>query len=74
TYYESIQWHPPNPYHSIHCMCSIDHIIWYIVAYLSGLRNNERTWISQKMLPTPPAQAVALVHGLLSSSFIACWM
>ncbi|KAF8235195.1 hypothetical protein L208DRAFT_1543104 [Tricholoma matsutake] len=36
TYYESIQWHPPNPYHLIHCMHSIDHIIWYSVAYLCG--------------------------------------
>ncbi|KAF8219683.1 hypothetical protein L208DRAFT_1338620 [Tricholoma matsutake] len=34
TYYESVRRHPPNPYHSIHCMRSIDCIIWYSVAYL----------------------------------------
>ncbi|KAF8219066.1 hypothetical protein L208DRAFT_1557149 [Tricholoma matsutake] len=34
TYYESIQQCPPNPYHSVHCMHSIDHIIQYSVAYL----------------------------------------
>ncbi|KAF8237447.1 hypothetical protein L208DRAFT_1247378, partial [Tricholoma matsutake] len=27
-------WHPPNPYYSIHCMRSMDCIIWYSVAYL----------------------------------------
>ncbi|KAF8230993.1 hypothetical protein L208DRAFT_1279190 [Tricholoma matsutake] len=35
TYYESIRWCPPNPYHSVHCMHLIDCIIQYIVAYLS---------------------------------------
>ncbi|KAF8235409.1 hypothetical protein L208DRAFT_1257378 [Tricholoma matsutake] len=34
TYYESIRQRPPNPYHSVHCMRLIDHIIWYSVAYL----------------------------------------
>ncbi|KAF8226918.1 hypothetical protein L208DRAFT_1299456 [Tricholoma matsutake] len=37
TYYESIRWCPLNLYHSIHCMRSIDRIIWYSVAYLCVL-------------------------------------
>ncbi|KAF8232913.1 hypothetical protein L208DRAFT_1559724 [Tricholoma matsutake] len=36
TYYESIQQHPPNLYHLVHCMRSIDRIIQYSVAYLCG--------------------------------------
>ncbi|KAF8229121.1 hypothetical protein L208DRAFT_1288203 [Tricholoma matsutake] len=38
TYYESVRRCPPNPYHSIHCMRSIDHIIRYSVAYLCDQR------------------------------------
>ncbi|KAF8223333.1 hypothetical protein L208DRAFT_1317256 [Tricholoma matsutake] len=34
TYYESVRQHPPNPYHSVHCMCLIDRIIRYSLAYL----------------------------------------
>ncbi|KAF8230806.1 hypothetical protein L208DRAFT_1473488 [Tricholoma matsutake] len=37
TYYESVRQRPPNPYHSVHCMHSIDHIIRYSVAYLCVL-------------------------------------
>ncbi|KAF8235407.1 hypothetical protein L208DRAFT_762424, partial [Tricholoma matsutake] len=37
TYYESVRWRPPNPYHLVHCMCLIDRIIRYIVAYLSDI-------------------------------------
>ncbi|KAF8236795.1 hypothetical protein L208DRAFT_1250874 [Tricholoma matsutake] len=48
TYYESVRWRPPNLYHLIHCMCSIDHIIRYSVAYLcanifQGGRNRQLT-------------------------------
>jgi len=34
TYIHSVQQHPLSLYHSTQCMCSIDHIIWYSVAYL----------------------------------------
>ncbi|KAF8219955.1 hypothetical protein L208DRAFT_1336555 [Tricholoma matsutake] len=60
TYYESIQWCPLNPYHLIHCMCSIDHIIQYSVAYLCGRSHINNQCLNQLAtnMPCPSATVV----------------
>ncbi|KAF8218586.1 hypothetical protein L208DRAFT_1349885, partial [Tricholoma matsutake] len=54
-------WCPPNPYHLVHCMRSIDRIIRYIVAYLSVLKKEIIDDIDV-------AHQLVILHALLTPS------
>ena len=40
AYIICILWHSENPYHTVHCMRSLDRIIWYTVTYLPDLHSS----------------------------------